>query len=305
MRRTIRPISLTTTKSKKDIKPRWKSTVSALALLALALAAPVLSRAQISNFQHVVIIFQENRTPDNLFQGLCGTNNSLCPSPYDIVQSGVDNQGATVPLVQIPLGSLYDAVHRHQNFVDQCHLDEKTNECQMKGLPRTGCPSGQCSFVYVDPADVVPYTTMAQQYGWSNFFFQTNQGPSSPAHAIIFSGTSAPSAADDASAIFVSEWKDVFGCLTPLNDVYYFISPQTAPKEYTEVNNPLGSFCFNHDSMATLLDGHDPAVSWKYYTPSALSIWDAVSWFQDLCLPNAAYTRCTSEEWQRDADVNP
>ena len=27
--------------------------------------------AQISSFQHVVVIFQENRTPDNLFQGLC------------------------------------------------------------------------------------------------------------------------------------------------------------------------------------------------------------------------------------------
>ena len=32
----------------------------------------VLAKAHISNFKHVVIIYQENRTPDNLFQGLCG-----------------------------------------------------------------------------------------------------------------------------------------------------------------------------------------------------------------------------------------
>src|SRR5215467_5981197 len=29
------------------------------------------------HFQHVVVIFQENRTPDNLFQGLC-TSSSKC-----------------------------------------------------------------------------------------------------------------------------------------------------------------------------------------------------------------------------------
>ena len=28
-------------------------------------------QAQISRFEHIVVIVQENRTPDNLFQGLC------------------------------------------------------------------------------------------------------------------------------------------------------------------------------------------------------------------------------------------
>ena len=97
----------------------------------------------------------------------------------------------------------------------------------------------------------------------------------------------------------------MYGCLTPLNAVYDFISPQTAPDEYTETNNPLGTFCFNHDSMATLLDQHDPPLSWKYYTPAATSIWDAVSWFQDLCEPNATYTKCTSAEWKNNVDVHP
>jgi hypothetical protein len=32
--------------------------------------------------------------------------------------------------------------------------------------------------------------------------FQTNQGPSDPAHLFLFAGTSAPSAADDADGIF-------------------------------------------------------------------------------------------------------
>lgn len=40
-------------------------------LLAMLWLGAVTSSAQISNFQHVVVIVQENRTPDNLFQGLC------------------------------------------------------------------------------------------------------------------------------------------------------------------------------------------------------------------------------------------
>ncbi len=53
-------------------------------LLLLVCLITVVAQAQILNFQHVVIIYQENRSPDNLFQGLCGTNHSLCPSPYDL-----------------------------------------------------------------------------------------------------------------------------------------------------------------------------------------------------------------------------
>ena len=39
--------------------------------LLLVWFGTVAAHAQISNFQHVVVIVQENRTPDNLFQGLC------------------------------------------------------------------------------------------------------------------------------------------------------------------------------------------------------------------------------------------
>ena len=40
----------------------------------LSLALPMLAPAQITSFQHVIVIVQENRTPDNLFQGLCATS---------------------------------------------------------------------------------------------------------------------------------------------------------------------------------------------------------------------------------------
>src|SRR5207237_8984455 len=50
-----------------------------------------------------------------------------------------------------------------------------------------------------------PYLTLATQYGWANYMFQTNQGSSFPAHQFIFGGTSAPNAGDDHVGIFASE----------------------------------------------------------------------------------------------------
>ena len=60
---------------------------------------------------------------------------------------------------------------------------------------------------------IYPYLYMAQNFGWANRMFQTNQGPGTPAHQFLFAGTSAPSAADDAAAVFVAENTDGRGCL--------------------------------------------------------------------------------------------
>ena len=47
--------------------------LSPLALAAVCLTEP--ASAQITSFQHIILVIQENRTPDNLFQGLCPTTN--------------------------------------------------------------------------------------------------------------------------------------------------------------------------------------------------------------------------------------
>src|ERR1700722_20459092 len=168
----------------------------------VVLSLPALANGQIPGFQHVVLVIQENRTPDNLFQGLCGTKRTLCPVPYDLQNFGIDSVGTQVPLIQVPLGGTFDPGHGHSAFVKMCDLDVATNTCNMDGLPSSSCSVDKCSFEYVNPADVAPYLTIAQQYGWANFMFQTNQGPSNPAHQFLFAGTSAPSAADDAAATF-------------------------------------------------------------------------------------------------------
>src|ERR1700731_5274073 len=58
--------------------------------------------------QHVVVIFQENRTPDNLFHGLPNA---------DIANSGLNSLGQTIPLVPISLVTDYDIGHTFEAFV--------------------------------------------------------------------------------------------------------------------------------------------------------------------------------------------
>src|SRR4029077_19844814 len=58
--------------------------------------------------QHVVIIVQENRSFDNLFNGFPGA---------DTAQSGVDKSGNVIPLVGRPLWSPIDVGHDHSGFV--------------------------------------------------------------------------------------------------------------------------------------------------------------------------------------------
>ncbi len=56
----------------------------------------------------------------------------------------------------------------------------------------TPCPIPNAQFKYVLPSDVIPYFQLAEQYTFADRMFQTNQGPSFPAHQFIISGTSAP-----------------------------------------------------------------------------------------------------------------
>src|SRR5580692_12470089 len=55
-------------------------------------------------FKHVVVIFQENRTPDNLFHGFPNA---------DIADRGVKSAGQSIPLTQIDLSNYYDLSHAH------------------------------------------------------------------------------------------------------------------------------------------------------------------------------------------------
>lgn len=221
--------------------------------------------------QHVVIVFQENRTPDNLFQGLANA---------DIASSGVNSLGQTIQLVPMTMAVNYDLSHSHESFknmydhgkMDGADLVPIT--CESQSPP---CPPANPQFGYVNASEVAPYMQMAQQYTFADRMFQTNQGPSFPAHQFIISGTSAPTTTSD---LFASEnplepGKENFGVgCTAAPDVYVRLIDPTGDESQTMYP------CFEHPTLMDVLDAKK--VSWRYYTPSQGSIWTGPNAIQHL-----------------------
>jgi phospholipase C len=147
---------------------------------------------------------------------------------------------------------------------------------------------------------------LAQNFAWANRMFETNQGPSGPAHQFLFGGTSALSAAGDAQATFVSE--NFTGCVAPLNNPYYLVSPATAPNETKLFNNPPGAVCATHDTLVSLLGNN---YTWRYYAvgdaTSGISndVWNAPLWIQSICQPNSSFTKCVGADYLNNVDLRP
>jgi phospholipase C len=242
-----------------------------------------------SKIQHVVVIFQENRTPDNLFH-----DPVLMGRGADIASSGVNSKGQTITLSQIDLANTYDLSHANSAFVlmyDGGKMDGADLIPVRCAAGVTNCAHPNPQFMYVNPSDVQPYFAMAEQYTFADQMFQTNEGPSFPAHQFIISGTSAPSlgsnlfAAENPSTVSV-------GCFAAPTSTVAIIDPSG---DESTTQYP----CFEHPTLTDLLN--TAGVSWRYYTSAgAGSIWTAPNAIQHMCGPNVPppnATACTGADW--------
>ena len=196
-------------------------------------------------------------------------------------------------------------------------------------IPCTPYLHRNAQFKYVDNSQHVldPYLNLAAQYGWANYMFQTNQGPSYPAHQFLFGGTFRP--LPQRTMPWVSSLRRIrgrpaggttdaggdTGCLAPLNEGNWLIGINSNGTETHLLNNPLGTFCFSHHTMAGLLD--DAGLSWKYYAPDNIqSGWRQSGWVDLECgqwsgFQRSASTRrrsipkCTGPQWAANVDLKP
>jgi phospholipase C len=269
--------------------------------------------AQISNFQHIVVIVQENRTPDNLFQGLCQTRTkaNICSttptsSQYNIQTSNwldyTSPSGVTQPS-PVELTSKYDLNHTHPAFVTMCDADPSTGACLNDGAAGISC-GGTCptqpQFRYVDNSRGIlnPYLDLARRFGWANYMFQTNQGPSFPAHQFLFGGTSAPSAQSDAAGTFAAEnpiGSYVAGCTAPAGTTVALIAADGTENQQTYP-------CFEHETMADLLP---VSITWRYYAPNAGAVWTAPNAIAHICQSTGPGGECVGQDWTNNVDLTP
>ncbi|MGA9353462.1 MAG: alkaline phosphatase family protein [Terriglobales bacterium] len=271
--------------------------------------------------QHVVIIFQENRTPDNLFHDPVLMNRTPCPGACaDIATSGKDSSGKTITLQPVSLATDYDMNHGHDAFTDECDWDG--TECVMDGADEVVCaPAANCpanpQFAYIaltgtNPSySIQPYFTMAETYSFGDRMFQTNEGPSMPAHQYILSGTSAVCVpggncfpgttstyylAGNPSNDNRSDSSEGSGCLAPPSaQVNLIDTSQPFPNKNLIVLN--GQECMDHPTLTDILDAN--GLSWKYYAAEDGYIWDAPDGIQHICEPAGPEDQlyCNGTEW--------
>src|SRR5208283_2939079 len=122
----------------------------------------------------------------------------------------------TITLAPVSLITDYDLSHTHGAFLDACDYNSSTNTCAMDGANKIVCsPSQNCptscpqnsavptcpQYQYVDNSTgmIQPYFTMAETYTFADRMFQTNEGPSFPAHQYLLAGTSAITATSTTS----------------------------------------------------------------------------------------------------------
>jgi phospholipase C len=227
--------------------------------------------------QYVVIIVQENRTFDNLFQGFPGANTA---------SSGLNSKGRTIALRPESLTAPWNIYHSHHNFETEYAggqlngFDNARSDCGGVCLP-----SRVRAYSYVPQADVGPYWTMAQSYTIADDMFQSNEGPSFPAHQYLISGTSSTS---DGSSQLASEnpGQGMGGCDSPYG------TQVTTIDATGQQGSPVFP-CFNRTSLMDLLD--ENSLTWHYYQAvSGPGLWNA---------PDAVSPTYNSSEFSTDVVV--
>jgi phospholipase C len=206
----------------------------------------------------VIVMVQENRSVDNLFQTQPGVETQ---------NFGIDSHNNQIPLKEIKLGTPFSCAHTHAAFVTEVTQGFDLEQC-------TGRAPVDAAFSYVDPSTITQYTALASQYAFADHVFQSNEGPSLPAHLYLIAATSGA----QGSQFNISENDGTpAGCNAPAGKTVPTIDMSSSFPGVED--NPIFP-CIN---ALTIFDELDRArISWKYYTPSVNSIWTAPYAVQSL-----------------------
>ncbi|HET6895231.1 MAG TPA: alkaline phosphatase family protein, partial [Candidatus Baltobacteraceae bacterium] len=238
------------------MKHRWLRTALALACVAGLLggeasAKPInlKRRAEYeyvtqlrSHIKHIVVVIQENRSTDNLFHGFPGA---------DTADYGLDHYGR-VKLHPVSLAYGADVDHQHKAFVQEYNNGQMNGWDRVDTLPRQ---DPDFPYAYVPQSEVQPYFDMGEQYTFADRMFQSNTGPTFPAHLYLIAGQS-DFAANNPNKMETTRY--AWGCDSPLDARVSMIAP-----DGREVPGPWP--CYNFETLADV--AMPLGVTWRYYAP--------------------------------------
>jgi phospholipase C len=298
-----------------------------LVFVSLGLVAALATTAQPnccisiqSPITHIVIIDQENRSFNNIFMGLPGATTA---STY------TDPQGNVWPVSPMGLTQAYpsqspdayDPNHENNGFVADCNNGGGLSTCPMNGFNSNGCDDGQVTcastcptptpITYVAPTpssanlcviaaiprpQVSPYWEMAAQYAVGDETFQTNQGPSFPAHNYLLAASSSLSAGSLISVrdngSLGEDGQGHMGCDSPPGTTVPTINITTGAHSTTFP-------CIGITSILNELDA--AGLTWQHYnyqpnTPYWDNLWTSPDGFSQYgCTYGASVPTCPAE----------
>jgi phospholipase C len=228
----------------------WSITVPSAAAMAAAVAPSASPTPFAPAIRHIVIIVQENRTIDGLFNGFPGA---------DTVRSGVESDGTTVPLVPRGFEAPGDIAHSHENFETEYAGGKMYFD---RGAPRN--PS--LAYSYVPRSETTPLWSLAEQYVLGDRTFQSNNGPSFEAHQYLIAGTS--QVGPGQFAVDNPYYKnftpvplgEAWGCDDPAGTFLPLLDPAGGA-------TLVGPFpCFDNTTLADELTAK--GLTWRQYAPA-------------------------------------
>jgi phospholipase C len=222
---------------------------------------------------NVIVIIQENRSFENFFAGYpganaptygCGlpTNGKRSNAPKRQTSTGCPVGDQVIPLHQVTFEKEPNLSHLFEaGIIDW-------NNGNMDGFTNwgRGAHLHDAAYAYIEPSEVAPYWTMAQQYVLADNMFPTEFGPSWTGHLTLVAGTDSLSS-DVALADFAtgshSNCKAAAGTHTTIVNSERVVQHGTGPYPCLDQFN----------TMAQVLDA--ASVSWKYYANrrTRSSIW--------------------------------
>ncbi len=198
---------------------------------------PLLGNGRI---EHVVVLVQENRSFDNLFNGFPGA---------DTVSYGYGHKGQRIPLVSSGLEQIFDPAHGHSDWLTEYDNGRMDGFDKEVTYPKVGTPYP--AYEYVDHSATQPYFEIGKRYAIADRMFASHTGPSYPGHEYIVSGQSDMMIGNPTDPL--GRW----GCdAVPGTTTEYLTA---AGKDIT--NGPFP--CFDYRTLADSLD--TAGLSWRYY----------------------------------------
>ena len=227
------------------------SSVTPALKSALSQSQAIRHKSASTQLKHIVVVIQENRTVDDLFNGFCASA-TVCANT--VTADPVSH----TPLRPVSLAAPYSPNHDHGTFVVQASggWSGTVSACNNNSGQPISCNMNV--FAYVPHRESATYFKLATVDGLlSDATFQTNQGPTLPAHLYAIAGQSGGYDPDHLALIEGSN-----SCSS--QQTYAQINMTTPyPGQLGQSSVPCKDFTTIFDLLVKA--GH----TWRYYSNSA------------------------------------